>query len=596
MILQRKSDLPKKNGNVYAIDNPLSICFVVTTPFAVNGFLINHLNQLAKLHAVTLCVNLNLYPLSSELNRSKVKVINVDFERQLNVKKDIYAIFMLINFFRISKFDVIHSITPKAGLLSMLAGFFYRVPSRFHTFTGQFWVNYVGLKKIFYQKIDWLIAHLATQVFADSSSQREFLISQGICKQFKISLLGAGSISGVDLTKFYFDSEVRQVIRQQHGIESEDCVFLFVGRLTKDKGVLDLIKAYELLKNRTDARFSMALWIVGPDEEEIEVFSKQLLKGVDLNIYWFGPTFRPQDFMTAADVLVLPSYREGFGSVLIEAAACFLPTIAYRIDGIVDAVEDGGSGLLCEVGNISKLTECMDLLLMSKEYRAKLGRYGQRQVRERFSSTQITQAWVNFYLQISNSRNYNEPPSKRIFDLLLALVVVPFLFLPMVVIHLFVLIKSGPPALYWSERVGKNNRLFLMPKYRTMISGAPVVATHLLVDPEAHITKIGRFLRKSSLDELPQIWSIIKGDMSFVGPRPALFNQQDVIDQRKALGIDQLRPGLTGWAQINGRDEIPLEQKIQLDAQYLQRQSPWFDLYILWLTFVKVVRGEGVSH
>jgi len=595
-MLKRKSEVLKQKYSLPVIRHPLSICFVVTTPFAVNGFLINHINALANSHQVTLFVNLDLYPLSSELDCNKVKVINIDIERKLSVKKDIYAIFRLINLFRVNKFDVVHSITPKAGLLSMLAGSFCRVSSRFHTFTGQIWVNYYGLKRIFYKKIDWLIACLATHVFADSNSQMQFLIQQGICNKSNISLLGPGSISGVDLSKFCFDPQVRQVMRRQYGIQCGDCVFIFVGRLTKDKGILDLIKAFQLLDNRTNTSLSSTLLIVGPDEEGIELLSRQLLDGKNLNICWVGPTFRPQDFMTAADVLVLPSYREGFGSVLIEAAACGLPTIAYRIDGVVDAVEDTRTGLLCEVGNIAALSKCMHALLIDNDFRTLLGNYGYKLVQERFSSTAITQAWFDFYLHLSSIEKFDTRPFKRVFDFLLAMIIAPFIILPITLISLCIWIGSGAPVIHWSERVGKNNQFFFMPKFRSMRVNAPIVATHLLVNQGEHITRIGKFLRKTSLDELPQIWSIFKGDMSFVGPRPALFNQQELINQRKTLRIDQLRPGLTGWAQINGRDEISLEKKIRLDAEYVERQSFGFDLYILWLTFLKVIRSDGISH
>jgi O-antigen biosynthesis protein WbqP len=150
--------------------------------------------------------------------------------------------------------------------------------------------------------------------------------------------------------------------------------------------------------------------------------------------------------------------------------------------------------------------------------------------------------------------------------------------------------------LYWSNRVGRNNKIFKMPKFRSMRLGTPAVATHLLSDASSHLTPIGSFLRKSSLDELPQLWSILVGDMSFVGPRPALFNQHDLIDLRTQAGVHSLTPGLTGWAQINGRDELPIPKKVELDAEYLKRQGFWFDIKILWLTFLKVFLREGVSH
>lgn len=185
---------------------------------------------------------------------------------------------------------------------------------------------------------------------------------------------------------------------------------------------------------------------------------------------------------------------------------------------------------------------------------------------------------------------------KRMFDLAVALVVAVFFALPILIVALAVRLTSPGPALYWSDRVGSNNRIFKMPKFRSMRIDTPAVATHLLQNPNQWLTPIGSFLRKSSLDELPQLWSILKGDMSFVGPRPALFNQDDLIALRTEKGVHELVPGLTGWAQVNGRDELPIPQKVELDAEYLRRRSFLFDLKILWMTALKVVSRDGVSH
>ncbi|HEY0841794.1 sugar transferase [Methylotenera sp.] len=185
---------------------------------------------------------------------------------------------------------------------------------------------------------------------------------------------------------------------------------------------------------------------------------------------------------------------------------------------------------------------------------------------------------------------------KRLFDLCLALIAALTLVLPFAIVWLMVRVTSKGPALYWSDRVGRHNVIFKMPKFRSMRVDTPAVATHLLSNPQQFLTPIGSFLRKSSLDELPQLLSIIKGDMSFVGPRPALFNQDDLIALRTQYGVDSLVPGLTGWAQINGRDELPIPDKVSLDVAYLQRQSLWFDLQIIVLTFVKVLRRDGIQH
>jgi len=185
---------------------------------------------------------------------------------------------------------------------------------------------------------------------------------------------------------------------------------------------------------------------------------------------------------------------------------------------------------------------------------------------------------------------------KRLFDLILGLMAATVLLVIIAVVAMLVRLTSPGPALYWSDRVGRHNKIFKMPKFRSMRVGTPALATHLLDNPKAHLTPIGSFLRKSSLDELPQLWSILVGDMSFVGPRPALFNQHDLIELRTQYGVHTLVPGLTGWAQVNGRDELPIPLKVALDAEYLQRQGFWFDIRILWLTFLKVVQRDGVSH
>lgn len=185
---------------------------------------------------------------------------------------------------------------------------------------------------------------------------------------------------------------------------------------------------------------------------------------------------------------------------------------------------------------------------------------------------------------------------KRTFDFFGSLIAIIFLALPLIFAAVAVRMSSPGPILFWSDRVGQNNCLFPMPKFRSMRIEAPAVATHLLQNPDQWLTPIGSFLRRSSLDELPQLWCILKGDMSFVGPRPALFNQDDLIALRTDLGIDKLLPGLTGWAQVNGRDELPIPQKVALDLEYLQRQSFLFDLKILWMTALKVLTKDGISH
>ena len=185
---------------------------------------------------------------------------------------------------------------------------------------------------------------------------------------------------------------------------------------------------------------------------------------------------------------------------------------------------------------------------------------------------------------------------KRIFDLVIGLTALVVLVVPTVIEAILVKCTSKGSVIYWSDRVGRRNKVFRMPKFRTMQMDTPEMATHLMNTPDTYLSPIGRFLRRSSLDELPQLWSILKGDMSFVGPRPALFNQDDLIALRTKKGVDMLVPGLTGWAQVNGRDELPVPEKVALDLEYTERQSFWFDMKILWMTLLKVVKRDGISH
>lgn len=186
--------------------------------------------------------------------------------------------------------------------------------------------------------------------------------------------------------------------------------------------------------------------------------------------------------------------------------------------------------------------------------------------------------------------------TKRVFDLLMGVLAFAILSIPILMVATLVRFTSKGPVLYWSDRVGRNNKIFRMPKFRSMRVGTPAVATHLLSNPDVYLTPIGSFLRRSSLDELPQLWSILKGDMSFVGPRPALFNQLDLMELRSRAGVHLLTPGLTGWAQINGRDELPIPQKVALDIEYLNRQSLIFDIEIILMTVLKVLRRDNVTH
>lgn len=370
-----------------------SLIFVATTPFAVNAFLRTHLLAFSEIHEVTLCVNTAAYPLDKEI-ALVVRVRHVDIARKIAPSQDLVALFQLLRLFRAIRPTAVHSMTPKAGLLAMLAARLVGVPLRLHTFTGQIWATRNGVVRHFLKSLDRLIALLASNVFADSESQCRLLFEEGVVRDGQIRILGSGSIAGVDIRRFRPNPPNRARLREQLGTEPGTCVFLFVGRLAEDKGVFDLIYAFRELATTMS---NVELWVVGPDEDGLLHTLQECATGCDAIIRWLGPTSSPEYFMASADVLLLPSYREGFGSVIIEGAACGIPSIAYRIDGVTDAVVDEYTGLLVELGQISAFASAMERLASHADLRLRLAHQARERATCHFTSVNVTKAWLDFY-------------------------------------------------------------------------------------------------------------------------------------------------------------------------------------------------------
>lgn len=373
-----------------------TICFVVTTPFAVNAFLLTHMKALADRCFVILCVNCSLYPLSDDID-PRIRVVDFPIARAISPFKDLRAFAFLVSWLRAERVAAVHSITPKAGLLAMLAARLAGVRLRHHTFTGQVWATKRGIARFLLKAFDRVIVHAASQVFADSPSQCRFLQEEKIVESGEISVLGPGSIAGVDVVRFRPDMGVRKQVRTDLDTPEDLCVFLFVGRLTRDKGVLDLIVAFTTVAATNP---QTELWLVGPDEERLqEQFGKRSWHR-NGTVRWLGQTSQPEHYMASADVLVLPSYREGFGSVVIEAAACGIPTVAYRIDGVIDAVKEERTGLLVELHNVDAFAAAMLALSLDPERRDRLGRQALDRVARKFSGPAVTAEWLNFYERV----------------------------------------------------------------------------------------------------------------------------------------------------------------------------------------------------
>ena len=371
------------------MENKQSICFVATVDFAVNAFLLNHLRELSNHYNLTLVTNLQ-NPNFLNKNNLNIKLININFSRNINIFSDFYSLTRLIFLFCTNKFDAVHSITPKAGLLAMLAAFIAFIPLRIHCFTGQVWVTRKGLIRKILRLIDKLIGNLTTKNIVDSKSQYNFLLNQKILKKNKTLVFGSGSICGVDLLKFKSNKKIRDSLRRDFKIPSSAFIYIYLGRLNKEKGVNDLIDAF-ILANLKSAYLILA----GPDEEEI-VFNT---KNHSSNIIFTGYTKIPQDLLAMSDIICLPSYREGFGTVVIEAAAVGIPAIVSNIYGLSDTIVKNQTGLTHKPRDIKGIVHQMVYAYSNQKLMTTFGKAAQKRARIEFDSKILVSHWKDFYIQ-----------------------------------------------------------------------------------------------------------------------------------------------------------------------------------------------------
>lgn len=375
------------------------LCFVTTIPEAITAFLQNHISASAALWSVTVITN---SASADFLNGADATFIPLPIERKVFIWRDLRALVQLIILFRRERFDLIHSITPKAGLLAMLAGWLAGTPNRIHTFTGQVWVTRRGVRRTALKFFDKLIALLATRVLVDSPSQRDFLLAEGVLYAGKGEVIGHGSICGVDAGRFCPNREVRETVRRELNIPDDAIVVIFLGRLNRDKGVLDLAMAFTHL---AATRQNIVLLLVGA-EEDVTYATLQETCGTSVGqLRRVNFTSCPERYMAAADVLCLPSYREGFGQVIIEAAAVGLPSVCSRIYGISDAVEDACTGLLFPPGDVDALSQALGALLDDVSLRQKMGEAARERAQSLFSSHDITQKTLALYSEILTTNN-----------------------------------------------------------------------------------------------------------------------------------------------------------------------------------------------
>jgi glycosyltransferase involved in cell wall biosynthesis len=379
------------------------IVIVSAVPETILAFMSKHLQALTGEYLTyAVCSNANSIP--AERLIPDVKYIDISIERKISPLRDLLSLFKLIQFFRFHQFTLVQSITPKAGLLSMLAAWICRVPIRVHVFTGQAWITRSGFSRWYLKSFDRFIATLATSLLADSPSQKQFLVDEGIVSARDIQVLADGSVCGVDNLKFKPNADAKKEIRAQLAIPEEATVALFIGRIKRDKGVLDLASAFGGL----DSSFnSLYLVFVGPDEDALR---EQILHLVSLGrsqVRFVGHVNNPEEFIAAADFLCLPSYREGFGLVAIEAAAVGIPTLASRIYGITDAVIDGVTGLLHEPGDLAGIADGLRTMAAIPEIRISMGDAAQKRALELFPTSRVVNAQLSYYKSlIQKYRNH----------------------------------------------------------------------------------------------------------------------------------------------------------------------------------------------
>jgi lipopolysaccharide/colanic/teichoic acid biosynthesis glycosyltransferase/glycosyltransferase involved in cell wall biosynthesis len=572
------------------------VCLVASFEGTVQVFLAPHLRALQEHYDVTVVVNTTNPALLGELGVDGT-LAPVRIERRVSPWRDLTALVSLYRVMRGGRFDLVHSMTPKAGLLAMIAAWLARVPVRIHTFTGQVWATRRGLARRLLRTCDVIVARLATTTLADSLSQRDFLEREGVRARSPMLVIGKGSVKGVDLATFKPDPVAREAVRARLQIAGGELLVLYVGRLARDKGVLDLAAAFRTL---ADERSDVRLVVVGPDEEGLQPAIASACAGVEDRVRFVEFTDRPQDFMAAADVLCLPSYREGIGTVTVEAAACGIPVVASRIYGITDAVEEGQTGLLHPAGDVQGLVIELRRLLADPQLRRSLGAAARVRAGREFSVSRMVAGQLSVYAgaldRAASGRarhGWYRRFGKRAFDAAVSTFALAVLSPLFIAVAIVVRTTLGAPVLFRQRRPGLNGVPFTLVKFRSMTDrydghGQP------LPDGE-RLTGVGRFLRSTSLDELPELWNVLTGEMSLVGPRPLLMQYLDRYTPEQARR-HEVRPGITGWAQVNGRNSLTWADKFRHDVWYVDHASFGLDCRILLRTAAALVTRRGISQ
>ena len=547
-------------------------------------------------------------------SREVVHAHPVEMTRSITPLRDLGALFrMWLVFWRIRP-TIVHAHTPKGGLLGMMAATAAGVPVRVFQMHGLPHLTASGLRRRLLKWATGVACRLSHRVLCVSPSIRDVVISAGLSPSWKITVPAGGSVNGVDADGIFNPARLApdssHEVRARYGISGESVVMGFVGRLVRDKGVVELAGAWTLLRDE----FPALEWLLVGDAEPHNPLPPHVLAQLlgDPRIHWTGWLDELPEIYGAMNLLVLPSYREGFPVVALEAAAMGLPVVTTHVPGCVDAVEDGVTGLLVAPRDPRALAEAIRNYLRHPERRIRDGQAGRQRALRDFQPTQIWRAVEGEYLNLLRKRGLVRPERpaadrhtklereyalrralKQAIDTSVAAVSLALLSPVLLLVAIAIWLTMGRPVLFCQIRPGWRGEPFALVKFRTMLD-IQDSSGNLLPDAE-RLTPLGKLLRRLSLDELPQLWNVLKGELSLVGPRPLLMEylpRYSAFEYRR----HEVKPGITGWAQVNGRNALTWGQKFALDVWYVDHWSLGLDLRILALTIRALWRRDGISQ
>lgn len=576
---------------------------ITTVPISLKLLLAGQLNYFRQKKFDVLAVSAE----GPEILHEKIDGVphqEIPFTRKITPLQDLACLIQLIIVINNFKPDIIHTHTPKAGILGMLAGWICRVPVRMHTVAGLPLMEKKGFTRKLLVFVENLTYWCATHVFPNSSGLKEFIESE-ISTTPKLKVIGKGSSNGIDTFYFHRRENVERealAIRRQHGIGPDDLVFSFVGRVVRDKGISELVEAFQRTCERFGSTRKIFLLVVGPLEQELDPLNADdlhfLTEDDRVVLAGYKPDVRP--WIAASDVFVFPSYREGFPNVVMQACCLEVPCIVSDINGCNEIISHNQTGFIVKPKNANELQGAMVALALDDEKRKQMARAAREYVCGNFDNRyvwdEINKEYEKalFYARKEREVKFNAyrrivKPALDFLVAAIALIVASPVFLVCVI--LLAIVNKGN-IWFTQRRPGKKGKLFTVIKFKTMTDERDSHGE--LLGDHHRLTPVGSFIRKTSLDELPQLINILKGDMSFVGPRPLLEEYLPLYNDEQRRR-HEVTPGITGWAQVNGRNAISWREKFAYDVWYVKHQSFLLDLKILFLTVAKVFKAEGIS-